>query len=113
MKIINREQFLALPSGTLFSKYRPCVFEELSIKGDTRSNDFLVQQIADAVDASNSEEFSNILFGAAEDGSSFNLDLDCMGRDGCFDDDQLFAVWERKDVEKLADRLRQALSEGY
>lgn len=113
MKIVNREQFLALPPGTLFSKFSPQYFEHLSIKGDTWTNDFLVQEIADAVDASNSEEFGNVLDLAVEHGSSFKLDLDNMGRDGCFDEGQLFAVWERQDVEKLIDRLNHALTEAY
>jgi hypothetical protein len=113
MKIVNREQFLALPAGTLFSKYEPQYFEPLSIKGDTWTNDFLVQEIHDAVDASGSEEFGNILDLAVEHGYTFKLDLDCMGRDGCFAENQLFAVWEKQDVEQLIARLTRALAEGY
>lgn len=33
-----------------------------------------------------------------------------MGRDGCFKDDQLFAVLERQDHERLIERLTQALN---
>lgn len=113
MKIVNREQFLALPSGTLFSKYQPCVFEPLAIKGDTWTNDFLVQELHDAVDAANEAEFTDTLFFAVEEGRSVNLNLDCMGRDGLFDADQLFAVWERREVEQLIGRLQQALRDGY
>jgi len=113
MKIVNREQFLSLPTGTLFSKYSPCVFEDLRIKGDTCGNDFVVQQISDAVDASSSAEFVDLLSFAVEEGRSVNLNFDYAGRDGLFDKDQLFAVWERKDVEQLIDRLQQALREGY
>lgn len=112
MRIVKRAEFLAMPPQTLFSKYRPCVFDDLMIKGETWGNDFLYQQIIDAVKARDSGEFADILFKSAEDGSSFELDFDCQGRDGMFDADQLFAVWERKDVEALITRLQTVLGKG-
>ncbi len=33
------------------------------------------------------------------------MDFDCQGRDGCFDEDQLLAVYSRSDVEALMARL--------
>ena len=111
MKIVNRSDFLSLPVGTLFSKYKPCVFGPLEIKGDNIGrNDFSAQQIADAVYASDSGEFADILFDAEENGSNFKMDLNCEGRDGLFDDDQLFAVWERDDVLSLIERLQRTIT---
>ena len=112
MKIVNRETFLALPPGTLFSKYEPCVFEDLCIKGETWGNDFQVQQIADAIESTGCEDFSKRLFHSEVEGDSLPMDFNCMGRDGCFDDDQLFAVWERADVEALIVRLTKTLQEA-
>jgi len=109
MRIVDRKTFLALPEGTVFSKYEPCVFESLCIKGETWGNDFLVQYIDSALDVQNCGEFSEKLEASKENGSSVSMDFDCMSRDGCFDDDQLFAVWERSDVEALITRLAQAL----
>jgi len=106
MKIVDRKTFLALPEGTVFAKYKPCVFEALSIKGETWGNDFLVQYIDTALSA---DEADNLLYGAAETGASLPMDFDCLSRDGCFDDDQLFAVWERADVEALIARLVRTL----
>lgn len=106
MKIVDRKTFLALPAETLFSKYEPCVFGDLCIKGDSiGSNDFAYQQIADAVAAHDSGEFANKLFDAQASGESVAMDFDCQGRDGLFDDDQLFAVWEPADVAALIARL--------
>jgi hypothetical protein len=109
MKIVNRATFLAMPANTLFSKYAPCYFEGLTIKGDTWGNDFLTQQIADAIDSAGGGDFTNKLERAEELGESLAMDFDCMGRDGCFDDGQLFAVWEPDDVVALIERLKDCL----
>lgn len=113
MKIVDRKTFLSLPAETLFSKYEPCVFGDLCIKGDTLgSNDFAYQQIADAIACNDSGEFADKLLAAERTGGSVALDLDCQGRDGLFDDDQLFVVWEPADVAALIARLSKCASGG-
>lgn len=111
MKIVDRETFLSLPSGTLFSKCEPWIFDHLTIKGPTCGNDFMEQQIVDAVNANDTGEHIDLLEDSLETRSSIPLDFHSMGRDGCFDRDQLFAVWERQDVRDLIDRLSEALEE--
>jgi len=37
------------------------------------------------------------------------MDFDSYGRDGLFDGDQLFAVWESNDVKALIERLTLCL----
>jgi hypothetical protein len=110
MKIIDRKTFLSLPPGTLFSKYEPCAFGDLLIKGESITNDFYYQQIADSIDADSSDEFADSLEAAQRDGTGLEMDFDAQMRDGLFDEDQLFAVWERRDVEKLIVRLKRALA---
>jgi len=107
MKIVDRKTFLAMPEGILFSKYKPCVFEALEIKGDTWSHcdDFLVQEIVDAIDCTGSDDFGDKCQ-LMEEGISAALDFDCMSRDGCFDAAQLFAVWEGDDISALIERLQ-------
>jgi len=105
VKILNRQQFLALTDDVLFSKYKPCYFENIEIKHQSlESNDYIYQNIVDAIDCNSSDEFSYKLE-LAENGASIDLDFNCAGRDGCFDDDQLFAVWEKKDVQMLINKL--------
>ena len=104
-----------MPANTVYSKYEPCVFGNIKIKGDSIHHaggvgDFGYQQIADAVDAGSSNEFSDILFAAEETGDSFNMDFDCQGRDGLFDEDQLFVVWEKRDIQALILRLNETLT---
>ncbi|NMZ78420.1 hypothetical protein [Pseudomonas mandelii] len=114
MKIVNLDQFLAMPSGTVFAKYKPASFEEVLIKDvcNLESRDFMYQSLIE-MDSTGTEDEENILDDALRNGSSFDLDLDCPGRDGMFEEGQLFAVYERQDVEQLIARLGQALEEGY
>jgi hypothetical protein len=108
MKIVDRKTFLSKPPGTLFSKYQPCHFGELMVKGETWGNDFLMQDIANAVACDNDREFDSLLEDAERSGSSFQMDFDCQGRDGLFEGDQLFAIWEGRDIEGLQSLLSKA-----
>lgn len=105
MKIVNLEQFRKYPSGTLYSKYEPCVFNGLMIKCDTLLHDFVYQDLIGNVKAHDSGEYANKLESALETGESLELDFDFAGRDGLFEDDQLFAVYEENDVKQLIDRI--------
>lgn len=105
MKIINRKEFLNLPSGVIFSKYEPMIFGDICIKGETLHNDFYCQRIKDSIDCNDSNEFHDILDSAEKEGKSFDIDLESEIRDGMFDENQLFVVWENEDIIKLINRL--------
>jgi hypothetical protein len=110
VKIVDRKTFLAMPPETVFAKYAPCYMEDLQIKGDSlNSNDYFYQNIADAVDARHSDEFADMLHTSAETGCSIPMNFDVQGRDGCFDEGQLFAVFEPQDVEALIARLHRCV----
>ena len=110
MKIVNLETFRKLPPNTLFAKYQPCVFEELEIKGETWEYDFLVSSnLSSAIKCSSSTEFVELLDRAEKTGESLEMDFDSEGRDGCFEKEQLFAVWEEADARALIERLKRCL----
>lgn len=114
MKIVTREQFMKYPAETLYTTYDPCYFGPLLIKGDTiehdgKNIDWYEQQIADAVEAHDSGEWANKLIEAQRTGGSVGFDFDCQGRDGLFEDKQLYAVWEPQDVIALVSRLQECL----
>jgi hypothetical protein len=115
MKIINRKTFLAMPEGILFSRYQAQGFSfgELCIKAETFSHgvvgDFYFQRIASSIRFDNSDEFFSIVADAHISGNSIPMDFDCQDRDGLFEDGQLFAVWEERDVRMLIDRLMRTL----
>jgi hypothetical protein len=109
VKIINRKQFLALPEGVLFSKYKPYSFEPPLVKGESMPNDFGYQDIVYAVKCGGSDDMMNILEESELTGSSFDMDFDCGSRDGLFEDAQLFVVWEKKDLDMLKALLSQCV----
>lgn len=111
MRIVNREEFLKLPSDTLFSLYTPQYFGEIMIKGDTIwPNDFRYQDINEAVDCRSSNEFTEILYSAEEKGTSFKMNFERWSRDGLYDNDQLYAVWDDEDVKALIVRLNKVVN---
>jgi len=110
MKIVNLETFRSLPPNTVYAKYRPVMFDNLAIKGDTWEFDFLTTSpFSSAIACSNSEDYTSKCEQAEHDGKSISMDFNSQGRDGCFADDRLFAVWEPTDVCALIKRLRQCL----
>lgn len=97
-----------MPEGTVFCKYAPCYFEEIAIKLETlETNDFYYSSLIEFKD-DEGPNFSDLLFDAQENGTDLEMDFHVPCRDGCFDDNQLFAVWSRKDVYDLVNRLLQA-----
>lgn len=108
MKILNRKDFIELPAEVVFAYYKPMVFDRLSIRGSSSETDFYVQDIVDAVDCDSSDEFVDKV-DACEKGESISLAFNSVSRDGMYEDEQLFAVWERADVERLIARLQETL----
>lgn len=110
MKIVNLETFRSLPNGTVFSKYEPCYFDGLKIKVDTWDSDFLYQDLIGNIDADSTEDFTEKCDSASEDGNSIPLDFQCSQRDGLFEKNQLFAVYEKDDLIGLIIRLEECRS---
>jgi hypothetical protein len=108
MRIIGLKEFLALEGEVLFSKYVPQYFQAPEIKlCNAGDRDFCTQRVADSIKANSSDQEMDLLFRAQETGESFELDFDCGGRDGMYNDNQLFAIWEPQDVRQLLARLQQ------
>lgn len=115
MKIVDRKAFLEMPANTLYAKYGHCYFDDLHIKGESIVGhegeliDWFYQDIAGALATANSIEWTDKLFASHEGGTSIEMDFNCEGRDGCFDKEQLFAIYEKKDVVALIARLSETL----
>lgn len=115
MRIVDRATFLTLSKGTVYAKYEPCWFGDLDIKDDTLSlvapGDWFYQDIVNAIDSTGGFDFAEQLDDSLANGSSVRMDFDGLGRDGLFEADQLFAVWEPQDVRGLIHRLHRALAD--
>lgn len=109
MKIVSRKEFLVLPNGVLFRKYEPCVFQDILIKTNSYSNDFVCVSL-DWVKVDNPEQNDyDTLKNAMNNGESFKFDYDITYRDGLFDD-EWFAVYEKDDVKELLKVLEYQLN---
>ncbi len=101
MRIVNRKEFLSMPPGTLFRKYETNDLSELMIKEDTWTNDFRYTEMLDNHILGDSEDTDEIY--KAEKDSTYDIKTSnyCIGRDGLFDDDQLFAVYSHDELMSL------------
>lgn len=107
MKIYKHAEFLKLPEGTLFRKGKPSYFNNLQVKADSLPNDFICMAIGD-FEAFDSEDFGN-KFEQMLNGESIPMTDDSYGRDGCFDDDDIFLVFEIDDLHKLKSIVEEAI----
>lgn len=113
MRIVKLPEFLTMPVGTVFCKFDPQIFSNIRIFTGRvglveTSRDFGYMPLFD-VKASASEIYADTLLYAEETGESFKLDFSATSRDGMFEDDQLFAVFEKEDVEGMIKVLQNSL----
>lgn len=118
MRIVDRKTFLAMPVGTVFAKYDPSIIREPMVKNDSVAVrgelvDFRYISLTDQIDCYGTDDMLGILDLAEIEGRPFALHFNTESRDGLYDADQLFAVWDRDDLEGLISRLQSALAEGY
>jgi hypothetical protein len=108
MRIYRRKEFLALPAGTIYAKGKPWYFDGFSVKGDTWTNDWLTLSPM-WIEAHDDGEQWQRLEAMLEAGASYPLQ-ESFGRDGCFDDEDIFLVPEKADLEKLRAMVDAALT---
>lgn len=113
MKILNLEEFKKLPKNIVFMKYKSVIFGELMVKQETSECDFYYECIAtelaeyqEYMEKPDCHPYIEYLL-EAEKCSDISIDLDLyrVMRDGLFEKDQLFAVYEQKDIDGLIKKL--------
>jgi hypothetical protein len=108
MKIINRTQFLALPAGTVYCEFRPHHFDAFMVKGVKMGNDFEEIPLTDQMKLAEDEQWVDKIL-EVMDGAEAQMDFDSSSRNGFFDADALFAVWDMADIRGLIDKLSGCL----
>lgn len=109
MKIVDRKTFLALPEGTIYAKGVPWSFEGLSIKDENAgSNDWWYLEPC-WVEANDSSEVFDRLTEMQERGASYPMQTS-ITRDGLYDEDAIFLVFERDDLLKLREMVDKAIA---
>lgn len=128
MRVVDRKTFLDLPAGTIFaklddqSKGLTLGHGEMMIKGDTMrlmdehsSGDFIYQDLDwSQLRANDSSELCDAMLDMIENGKSHPMDYDeNTARDGLYERDEKYVVWEKYDAIGLVDCLLKALQAGY
>lgn len=102
MKVICRHDFMKLPEGTIYAKGKEWYFDGTFIKGETLKGydgediDWYYTDPNTAISYDSGEMF-DILEKSLKTGTSFEGGMNVLQRDGMFDVDDLFMVWEEQD----------------
>jgi hypothetical protein len=122
MKIVNRTEFLKMPAGTIFIEVpinSSPAGDAFMVKGDTWYNkenpssahDFLEMSLS-CWQSNSSEQLFNHEEDMRENGTSYPIDF-CFGRNGLFDKDAQFLIYEPEDVIKLRDLLTSIIDGSF
>lgn len=109
MRVVNRKTFLMLPPGTIYCKGVCWAFDGICIKDDSLENDWIYLDMA-WPSAHDTGEAVDLLETSLKTGSSFPCE-DAFGRDGCFQDEAVFLVFEKDDLLALRLRVETALQQ--
>jgi hypothetical protein len=102
MKIVNLDQFLKYPEGTIYCKYKPCYMEELEVKGQSlETRDWVCMDLICPVSGDHHTSCVKM-----ESGEEVNYESDYYGRDGCFDEEQMFMVYNHEDTDAMIKIIR-------
>jgi hypothetical protein len=112
MRIYRRGEFLQLPAGTVYSSGVPFAFQEFCVKGDTWTNDFLTRDLV-WIDGTSSADYSDRLHAMLESGESYPMQKS-YGRDGSYDEEAVFLVYEPADLDCLIEvcQTAKAVAQG-
>ena len=109
MKLYNRRDFMGLPVGTVYSKGKQWYFGNLQVFGGKfGDNDFTCIEVA-GIEAESSEDWVDKLEDMLKNGTSVPCDKDGYGRDGMYDNTDLFLVFEKEDLEHLSKIVNEAI----
>lgn len=113
MKIINRTEFLMQPSGTVYCKYTPQYFGDIQIKTcnpcDKWLNDWCYIPLTGDIyieGCDSSDHHHDTLVFAEEKGFQFKADYESSARDGLYEEDQLFCIYDKNDIVSLINKLQ-------
>jgi len=108
MKIVNLDEFRKLPEMTCFRKYRPAYCDDIQFKGETWEHDFIAMSF-DMPDNNGSDQLFDRLDEMERTGCSYPVEVDGWGRDGLFEKDQLFMIYEKADLEAIHKLIGEAI----
>lgn len=120
MKLYTRKDFIKLPKMTIYSRIPnhfgllEGLFCKMSDSNEYK-NDFVEQDLISECGYPNkiSDGMEALMFqiNLRDSFKDFKTDLFCAGRDGTFDDEDKFIVWDKKDILNLRNYLNNVLNQ--
>lgn len=109
MRIVDRNTFISLPCPTVYVKIlqRWVIDDTLCIKVGNMANDWVYQSFYSPVSDDPSDGLAHC-DEMIDNGTSYPIDQEATSRDGCYDDTEMFLVYEKDDICFLIDRLTEA-----
>lgn len=117
MKACKRIDFIKLPAGTIYSRtnegkeYFGGLYSKTT--GPEYGNDWVEQNLISEIgfpngikNGSDAFDYNEMLIDTFQE---FKTDLECGGRDGCFDDSDIFIVWDKQDIAAIIDYLTECI----
>jgi hypothetical protein len=115
MKIVDYNTFISMPKGTLYSNYAPCYMSGLKVKDDTinEGKDWFYYDMLDNPDQHYKDEYLQYFDTIAkmEHGESIPADFYILERDGMFDYERCFVIYEHKDIKEFIEKLKELIHE--
>ena len=115
MRIVNRTTFLTLPVGTIYSVFRPDMFEGLYVKEktirhseDDHVGDWFYTSLIGNLATKHSLDYERICDRLwAEPHHSTDLDFDTLNRWGDYDEHVRYGIYEKRDLDSLLAKLQR------
>lgn len=113
MKLLNKKEFLKLHDGTMYFEKpkdeNACYFGDLCIKGESLSShdfyeiDIISPDLSPILNEQYYESFERL-----EKGETLKIDFNYGGRNGMYDDTDMYYVLDKEDVKSLLDVITDA-----
>jgi hypothetical protein len=116
MKIYKRQEFLKLPAGIFFAKGVQWIIDGFCVKGESINDDdgtwidFFYTNLVDISSKDTAQHF-DWLQDMLEKGSSTPINF-IESRDGMFDDNEIFLVFEELDLIYINTLINDFLDKG-
>jgi hypothetical protein len=108
MKVVDRKTFLGLPAGTFYCKGVQWAFQTICIKDDNSGENDWYEFNPAWINEDSTTCFDS-LAEMLERGTSRPMQ-DTICRDGCFDEEAIFLIFERDDLLKLREKIDVAMA---
>lgn len=106
MRIVNYNEFITLPKGTVYAFYTPCSIGEIMIKQEQVSdNDWYYSSLCDNVEYD--DDFISVFNNARKE--DVKLDFTSWTRDGMFDYEREFAIYSKDDIQDMINTLIKSI----